>query len=97
MNFNVYLGMAINPPAVARIRPIIEDFLASVTFIAFNEKEAQEAATIRSFLKVQGTPIGYYDLLIAATAKSNGSTLVTANTQEFERVAHLLLENWRIA
>ncbi|MGL5078460.1 MAG: type II toxin-antitoxin system VapC family toxin, partial [Waterburya sp.] len=42
-----------------------------------------------------GTPIGAYDLLIAATALANELILVTSNTKEFSRVKHLVLENWR--
>ena len=49
---------------------------------------------IRAELERAGTPIGPYDLLIAATAIANGRTLVTANLREFSRVAALMIENW---
>jgi tRNA(fMet)-specific endonuclease VapC len=41
-----------------------------------------------------GTPIGPHDVLIAATARRHGYTLVTHNTREFIRVPGLLLEDW---
>jgi tRNA(fMet)-specific endonuclease VapC len=45
-------------------------------------------------LRAAGTPIGANDLWIACHALADGSTLVTNNTREFERVAGLKLENW---
>ena len=55
---------------------------------------AVEAGKIRSDLAKKGTPIGAYDLLIAATAKHYGLVVATSNTKEFERVDNLLVETW---
>ena len=62
--------------------------------LALAEDDAREAADIRAHLKRQGTPIGPYDVLIAAQARRSGATLVTANTSEFERVPGLVVVNW---
>lgn len=48
----------------------------------------------RAHLERQGTPIGPYDLQIAAHALSLGLTLVTNNTNEFERVPVVSIANW---
>ena len=53
------------------------------------------AGALRSELERAGTPIGPYDLLIAAHALALDLTLVTANRGEFGRVAGLRIENWR--
>jgi predicted nucleic acid-binding protein len=53
-------------------------------------------AKIRADLKQSGTPIGAYDLLIAATAITHNLKLITANPQEFERIQGLFWENWRL-
>ena len=42
----------------------------------------------------KGTPIGAYDLLIAAHALSLRLMLVTHNAREFRRVPRLIVENW---
>jgi len=55
---------------------------------------ADHAARIRLALEAAGTPIGLADLLIAATARRHGCTLVTHNTREFSRVPGLLIEDW---
>ena len=62
------------------------------------EQEAEEAVAygqLREQLAREGTPIGPNDLLIAATARANGATLVTHNTAEFARVPSLAIEDWR--
>ena len=88
-------GMLLNPERTAKIRLVIEDFLDAITILPLTETEANEAAKIRTILKAQGTPIGAYDLLIAATAKVNYLTVVTSNVKEFERVPELNVVNWR--
>jgi tRNA(fMet)-specific endonuclease VapC len=66
----------------------------TIALLAFAEDDAREAADVRAHLKRQGTPIGPYDVLIAAQARRSGATLVTANTSEFERVPGLVVVNW---
>jgi len=46
-------------------------------------------------LQKLGTPIGSYDLQIAAIALANDLILVTHNTREFERVEGLKLDDWQ--
>ena len=58
------------------------------------EDQSQEAALVRCELMQQGQPIGHYDTLIAAHARSLKAMLVTHNIREFERVAGLLLQDW---
>jgi tRNA(fMet)-specific endonuclease VapC len=48
----------------------------------------------RTVLRRKGTPMGAYDLLIAAHALSLGLILVTNNLREFCRVPQLIMENW---
>ncbi len=55
---------------------------------------ADHAADIRASLESAGTPIALADLLIAATARRHGCTLVTHNTRDFARVPDLKTEDW---
>ena len=41
--------------------------------------------------------IGPYDVLLAAQALTSNLTLVSANTDEFQRVPGLTIENWELA
>lgn len=60
----------------------------------FDAESADHAARIRLQLEAAGTPLGLANLLIAATARRHGCTLVTHNTREFSRVPGLLLDDW---
>lgn len=78
-------------------RKQLESFAAwvrAVTVLDFDVDAADHAASIRVQLESIGRPIGPLDVLIAATARRHGCTLVTHNTREFARVPDLRLEDW---
>ena len=65
-----------------------------VGVLPFEEEDAVIAGELRASLEAAGTPIGAYDVLIAAQALRTGSTLVTANVSEFSRVRGLAWQDW---
>jgi tRNA(fMet)-specific endonuclease VapC len=67
-----------------------------VMIVGFEEEDAAIAGDLRAGLERAGTPIGPYDLLIAAQALRSGATLVTANVAEFRRVPGLAWEDWTV-
>jgi tRNA(fMet)-specific endonuclease VapC len=71
-----------------------QHMMQAVAVLGFDAETAEHAADIRTRLAEAGTPIGPHDILIAATARRHGCTLVTHNTREFARVPGLLLEDW---
>ena len=77
-----------------RSRNVMNLFLSAFTIIAFDEKDARIAGRVRAKLMKSGTPIGPYDIQIAAQGLSRGLTVVTHNTKEFERIPELKLEDW---
>jgi tRNA(fMet)-specific endonuclease VapC len=70
-------------------------FLAALEVARFDEAAAEVCGSVRAWLASQGTPIGPYDVQIAAHAL--GVRPVTNNTREFARVPGLRLENWAVA
>jgi len=72
----------------------LQSFIDVVSILTFGQNEARVAATIRAKLDKLGTPIGPYDVLIAAIALSNKGVLVTHNTREFVRIKELSVEDW---
>ena len=91
----VEYGLQLNPQRGAKIGPVMEALFSRITILPFSNVEAKSAGAIRAALRKQGTPIGAYDVLIAATALVHGLTLVTSNTGEFRRVSGLNVEDWR--
>ncbi|MEH2436393.1 MAG: type II toxin-antitoxin system VapC family toxin [Nostoc sp.] len=73
-----------------------QEFLAQFISLPFDDLAAMTFGMIRSQLEALGTPIGAYDLQIAAIALTKNLTLVTHNTREFKRINNLLIEDWEI-
>jgi tRNA(fMet)-specific endonuclease VapC len=63
--------------------------------IEFDKEDARQAGAVRALLASLGTPIGPYDVLIAGQAVARNMILVTHNTDEFERVPGLRIEDWQ--
>jgi tRNA(fMet)-specific endonuclease VapC len=68
-----------------------------IAILPFEPDDAAEAGDIRAALERAGTPIGPYDILIAAQTRRRGATLVTANVREFARVPRLKTDDWTVA
>ena len=94
--FEIDYGLQLKPSLRKQLNAQLQAIYRKVQIIDFSPTEAKVAAKVRSNLKQAGTPIGYYNLLIAATAKVHNLTVVTSNTREFSRVIDLKLENWRL-
>lgn len=91
----VEYGLARNPGVAPRAREAMRVLLATIPVLPFEREDARVAAQLRASLNSQGTPIGAYDLLLAACALRRGLKVVTRNAREFVRVGGLGLEDWR--
>jgi tRNA(fMet)-specific endonuclease VapC len=69
----------------------------NIDIVPFDDEDAVAAGDLRAALERAGTPIGPYDLLIAAQALRRRTTLVTANVSEFARVRGLSWQDWTAA
>jgi tRNA(fMet)-specific endonuclease VapC len=79
-----------------RLLDAVEDLLGEIDVLPFDVPADAEYGAIRAALEAAGTPIGGNDLLIAAHARTVGTTIVTANTAEFKRIRGLKVENWLV-
>ena len=93
--FEIEYGLKLKPSLSQIITPQLEVIYQKIKTIDFSIAEANIAAKVRSELKQAGSPIGYYDLLIAATALANNLIVVTSNLKEFSKIEDLSVENWR--
>nr|WP_314741323.1 type II toxin-antitoxin system VapC family toxin [uncultured Haemophilus sp.] len=64
--------------------------------VPFSAIDAKLCGKIRTTLERAGTPIGAYDVQIAAQAQSRNLTLITHNVKEFQRVNDLNIQDWEI-
>lgn len=88
-------GLALNTERAKKLAPILDAFFSTIATLPFDQSDAQAAAAIRAALKIQGQPIGSYDVLIAGTGLARGLVVVTSNVGEFKRVSGLHVEDWR--
>jgi tRNA(fMet)-specific endonuclease VapC len=73
---------------------ILERFFRQFSSLPLDERAAKVTGQIRAQLAALGTPIGPYDVQIAAIALVNNLILVTHNIGEFGRVNGLQIEDW---
>lgn len=92
--FELWYGVAKSHRKEANTQRL-EAFLAGpLEWTLFDENDAREAGAVRAELEIAGTPIGAYDVLIAAQARRRAATLVTSNVGEFDRVTGLTWQDW---
>lgn len=92
--FELWFGVARSrrrPQNSERLRGFLS---GNVGIVPFEEEDASIAGELRAELAAVGSPIGPYDLLVAAQALRLKATLVTANVREFRRVPGLIWEDW---
>lgn len=77
-----------------RSRNIMRAFLANYTILPFDERDAIVLGRFRAELAARGTPIGAYNIMIAAQGFTREFVVVTHNTREFQRIHGLRLEDW---
>ena len=67
-----------------------------VQVLDFDEICAEEFGKLRGWLKHHGVQRNAVDLMIAAVARAHDLTLVTHNTQHFQHIPNLRLEDWLV-
>jgi tRNA(fMet)-specific endonuclease VapC len=67
----------------------IRKILSLVKILSYTEATALEHARVWAELESSGKMIGFYDLIVAATALEGGSAVATFNRRHFDRVRGL--------
>jgi predicted nucleic acid-binding protein len=75
----------------SRREQYLRAFLTAVPIIAYTEQTAYLHARIWADLLQRGKMIGYYDIVLAATALERGSTVATFNRRHFDSISGLRL------
>ena len=78
----------------AKLHESIDAFVSNVAVLPFDEVGAGHFSALAADLAAHGTPIGDFDVLIAAHAIAAEATLVSNNVKHFARVRNLTVENW---
>jgi tRNA(fMet)-specific endonuclease VapC len=73
----------------ARRMRYLQAILSLLPIIPYTEQTAYEHARIWAQLAASGKMIGYYDLIVAATALERRSAVATHNRRHFDQVSRL--------
>jgi tRNA(fMet)-specific endonuclease VapC len=76
-------------PQKSKRRKYLESVVAALPVVPYTEQTAYEHARIWAELQVAGKMIGYYDVIVAATALEHGSHVATFNKRHFAVVKGL--------
>ncbi|HLH34462.1 MAG TPA: PIN domain-containing protein [Alloacidobacterium sp.] len=74
-----------------RRRKYLDAILEVLPIVPYTEQTAYEHARLWAELESSGKMIGFYDVIVAATALERGSGVVTFNKRHFEQVKGLLV------
>ena len=74
---------------------LLKKFFLPFECLPFDDDCADEYGKIRANLSSKGLLIGPNDLMIASIAKANHLIVITHNTNEFNRVHGLKIEDWQ--
>jgi tRNA(fMet)-specific endonuclease VapC len=72
----------------------LDQFLLPIEITDFDQRASAAYGVVRAYLEREGKIIGSMDLLIGSHALSLGLTLITNNTNEFQRIPKLKIEDW---
>jgi predicted nucleic acid-binding protein len=71
-----------------------QEILSHVQILEFGYQEALVAGELLAYLKRTGKPVGLEDVLIGATARTHGFTVVTHNVRHFQHLPNVTVEDW---
>ena len=94
--YELWYGVAKSQRKVGNAQRLDAFVAGPLEWTPFDDDDARTAGEVRAELEAAGTPIGAYDVLLAAQARRRGATLVTSNVSEFRRVAGLKWEDWAV-
>jgi len=80
--------------ALKQLQAFLE-FINHNTVLPLTEESVTISSDIYAGLRKSGSPIDDIDILIAGIALSNNLVMVTNNTEHFERIEGLKIENWK--
>ena len=86
-------GLAVKPEALKLAR-LVESFMELTVIEPWNKAAADSHGRLRARLRLDGSPIGDFDEMIAAHALALNAVLVTDNMRHFQCVPGLSIENW---
>ncbi len=75
-------------------KSIIDEFLLTIDIINTDIEILQKFGELKSYLSVNNIMLPDADILIASTALTKCTKLITGNTKHYNRFENLVIDNW---
>lgn len=75
----------------AKRKQYLQNLMAPIPVVPYTEQTAYEHARVWAKLEAAGKMIGYYDIIVAATALERGTEVATFNRRHFAQIPGLKL------
>jgi len=72
----------------------VKEFLSRMELLEFSTQACERFGRIRNELESTGTPIGDFDIMIAAIALAHHQPVLTADVEHFHKISGLTVETW---
>ncbi len=89
----LYFGMHHSQKVSENIKKL-ETFLNDIEILDFNIKSARTFGRLKQMLFEKRLTVDDFDLAIASVALANDCKVVTHNTNHFNKITELILEDW---
>lgn len=73
----------------------VDDIVSAIPILGYDIEVAEAHAALLVHVRSQGRPRGAHDLIIAATARASGRTIVTADAAAFVDIAGIAVRSHR--
>lgn len=72
----------------------VKEFLSRMELLEFSTHACERFGRIRAELESKGTPVGDFDLMIAAIAMVHNQAVATRDVEHFHKIPGLVVESW---
>ena len=72
----------------------VKEFLSRMELLEFSTQACERFGRLRGELESGGTPVGDFDIMIAAIALAHGQPVLTRDVRHFKKIPGLAVETW---
>ena len=72
----------------------VKEYLSRIQLLEFSSQACEKFGRVKSELESKGTPVGDFDIMIAAIALTHAQSVLTRDVDHFQKISGLAVETW---
>lgn len=72
----------------------VREFLSRMELLEFSAQACERFGRVKGELESRGTPVGDFDIMIAAIALVHNQKVLTRDVEHFQKIPGLVVETW---